>query len=102
MLDAAMYPGRPDGTIDWPVRVRSIQEVPAGHSSPPLKDWSLVEAARCGARLRSGESFLIPQDLVVLRQALFLVESASRTLAPDFRILDTRLAQSGSDGRRVA
>ncbi len=93
MLDAAVDLGLLGGAIDRPGFVRGIEGILADYASLPLKDWSLAEAALRVARLGSGENFLIPQNLVVLIRALFLVESALRTLDPDFRILDTLLAR---------
>lgn len=47
------------------------------------------------ARLGSGENFVVPHNLVVLMRALYLVESALRTLDPEFKVLDTLLARGG-------
>lgn len=92
MLDAAVDLGLLGGTIDRLAFIRGIEEMLADYAALPLKDWSLAEAVLRVARMGSGENFLIPHNLVVLMRALFLVESALRTLDPDFKILETLMA----------
>ncbi len=96
MLDAAVELGLLGGSIDRPVFTRGIEEILSDFATRPLKDWSLAEAVLRVARLGSGENLVLPQNLVVLVRALFLVESALRTLDPDFKVLDMLLARGGA------
>jgi ubiquinone biosynthesis protein len=97
MLDAAVDLGLLGGALDRTAFIRGIEEILADYASLPLKDWSLAEAMLRVARLGSGKNFVIPHNLVVLMRALVLVESALRTLDPDFKVLDTLLTR----GREV-
>ncbi|WP_333670917.1 AarF/UbiB family protein [Elioraea tepidiphila] len=87
MLDAAIDLGLIGGMVDRAVFERGIEEILADYATRPLKDWSVAEAVLRVARLGSGENFTVPQSLVVLMRALFLVESALRTLDPNLDIL---------------
>ena len=95
MLDAAVDLGLLGGPIDRPAFIRGIEEILSDYAVLPLKDWSLAEAVLRVARLGSGENFVIPHNLVVLIRALFLVESALRTLDPEFMVLDALLTRGG-------
>lgn len=53
----------------------------------------MAEALVRVSRLGKGENFSIPHNLLVLMRAMFLVESALRTLDPDMNILDTLIAR---------
>ena len=95
MLDAAVDLGLLGGPIDRPAFTRGIEEILSDYAALPLKDWSLAEAVLRVAKLGSGENFIVPHNLVVLMRALYLVESALRTLDPEFKVLDTLLARGG-------
>jgi ubiquinone biosynthesis protein len=95
MLDAAVDLGLLGGPIDRPAFIRGIEEILSDYAVLPLKDWSLAEAVLRVARLGSGENFVVPHNLVVLMRALFLVESALRTLDPEFKVLDALLTRGG-------
>jgi ubiquinone biosynthesis protein len=92
-LDAAIELGILRGGMDRAEFQRGIEEILADYAALPLKDWSLAEAMLRVARLGRGESFLLPQNLVVLMRTLFILESVLRDLDPEFRILDTLLAR---------
>lgn len=88
MLDAAIDLGLIGGVADRAAFERGIEETLADYAARPMKDWSVAEAVLRVARLGSGESFAIPQNLVVLMRTLFRVESALRTLDPNLQVFD--------------
>ena len=93
MLDAAVDLGLLGGPIDRPAFIRGIRRNISDYAVLPLKNY--IAEAVLVARLGSGENFVIPHNLVVLIRALFLVESALRTLDPEFMVLDALLTRGG-------
>lgn len=93
VLDTAIDLGILGGEIDRPEFTRGIDEILADYSARPIKEWSMAEALVRVSRLGKGENFSIPHNLLVLMRAMFLVESALRTLDPDMNILDTLIAR---------
>lgn len=96
MLDAAIDLGLLAGSLDRALFIRGIEEILADYVALPLKDWSIAEAFLRVARLGSGQSVVIPYQLVVLMRAMFLVESALRTLDPELNALDMLIARSNT------
>lgn len=92
-LDAAVDLKLLGGALDRPVLIAGLDAILTDYSTLPLKDWSIAEAVLRVARLGSGENFLVPHNLMVLMRAVFLVESALRTLDPALEILDTLISR---------
>jgi ubiquinone biosynthesis protein len=101
-LDAAIELGILRGDMDRAEFQRGIEEILADYAALPLKDWSLAEAMLRVVRLGRGESFLLPQNLVVLMRTLFILESVLRDIDPEFRILDTLLTRGAETLKSMA
>lgn len=91
MLDAAIDLGLVAGSPDRAPLTRGLEELLADYAALPLKEWSIAEVFVRVAQL-SGGNVVIPYQLVVLMRALFLIESAIRTLDPQFNVLETLMA----------
>lgn len=92
-LDAAIDLKLLGGALDRAALIAGLDAILSDYSTRPLKDWSIAEAVLRVARLGSGENFLVPHNLMVLMRAVFLVESALRTLDPAFEVLDTLITR---------
>ena len=92
-MDAAVDLKLLGGTLDRPVLIAGLDAILTEYSTLPIKDWSVAEAVLRVARLGSGENFLVPHNLMVLMRAVFLAESALRTLDPALEILDTLISR---------
>ncbi len=93
MLDAAIDLGLIAGRLDRALFTRGMEEILADYVALPLKDWSIAQAFLRVARLGNAGNVVIPYQLLVLMRALFLVESALRTLDPALNVLDTLVAR---------
>lgn len=93
VLDTAIDLGILQGRLDREEFIRGIEEILADYSTQPIKEWSMAEALVRVSRLGEGENVAIPQNLLVLMRATFLIESALRTLDPELNILDTLIAR---------
>lgn len=95
VLDTAVDLGILGGEMSRDEFVRGIEEILADYAARPLKEWSIAEAFARVARLGEGRNLSIPHNLLVLMRAMFLIESALRTLDPGLNVLDALIARGG-------
>ena len=92
-LDAAIELRMLGGVLDRREFTGAIDRILSELAGLPMKDWSIADALLRVARLGDGEHFSLPRDLLVLMRALFLLESTTRTLDPDFDLVSELIAR---------
>lgn len=71
-----------------------LEEIIQDYSCKPLKDWSFGEAFLRIARIGHGQNIRLPQHLLVLMRAVFLMESTVRKLDPEFNLREGLFAKA--------
>lgn len=107
-LDGAIELGFIAGPIDRREYERGIDNILSELAGLPLGEWSAAEAIWRIAKLGKGEHFTIPRHLLVLLRTLFLLESTTRLLDPQFQLVEELLhrrdviaaALEPADGKR--
>jgi ubiquinone biosynthesis protein len=92
-LDAGIELQLLGGALDRREFTASIDQILSELAGLPLKDWSIAEALLRVARLGHGQHFTLPRDLLVLMRALFLLESTTRALDPQFDLVGELMAR---------
>lgn len=87
LLDAAVELGLLAGDLPRDEFRQKLQEIIEEYTGLPLKDWSLAEVFLRVARLGHGHHVRLPHNLLVLIRAMALVESAVRSLDPEFNLI---------------
>lgn len=96
LLDASLELGLLSHGIDR-LRVRAgLEELMGEYARKPLKDWSLGEVFMQISRLGGMRNVRLPNHLLVLMRAMFLLESTVRALDPEFNLVDGLFAKAGS------
>jgi ubiquinone biosynthesis protein len=83
-LDGAIELGFITGPVDRREHERGIDDILSELAGLPLGEWSAAEAIWRIAKFGKGEHFTIPRHLLVLLRTIFLLESTTRLLNPQF------------------
>lgn len=86
-LDAAMELGLLRADLERRQYLVEIDKILSELAGMPLKEWSIAQALWRVARIGGGKNFALPRNLLVLFRALFLIESTTRALSPEFDLV---------------
>jgi len=101
LLDAFLDLGILGGDLDRREFRRGLEDLLGDYSLLPLKDWSFSAAFIRIARMGRGQNIRIPHDLLVLMRTMVLVESAVRTLDPNYNLLEGMMGRADEVMKRA-
>lgn len=96
LVDAYLDLGMLGGKLDRDEFRAGMEEVVQDYGRKPLSDWSFGEAFLRIARMGHGRNVRVPQPLLVLLRAVFLMESTVRRLDPRFNLMEGLFAKAGA------
>lgn len=96
LLDAHMDLGMLAVAADRAMLRSGIEELMQEHARKPLRDWSLADVMLRVTRLGGARNARMPQQLLVLMRAIFLLESTLRRLDPAFNLIDGLFIKAGA------
>lgn len=96
LVDAYLDLGMLGGKLDRVEFRAGMEEVVQDYGRKPLSDWSFGEAFLRITRMGHGRNVRLPQHLLVLLRAVFLMESTVRRLDPRFNLMEGLFAKAGA------
>lgn len=96
LLDAYVDLGLVAAVTDRAVLRSGIDELIQEYARKPLRDWSFGEVLMRATRLAGAGNARVPQQLLVLARAIFLLESTVRRLDPSFSLIEGLFIKAGT------
>lgn len=96
MLDACLDLGLIARVTHRAALRAGIEDVMQDYARKPLRDWSFGEVLLRVSRLGDARNARLPQHLLILLRAIFLLESTVRRLDPAFSLVDGLFVKAGA------